>query len=260
MPCKPLVAVPVYNEQSNVGAVLDAVRRQVRDILVVDDGSTDDTPALLRALDGAHVITHPENRGYGASLATAFRFAARRGYDWLITLDADGQHEADHIPEFLEAAALGDADIISGTRYADGHDTPQARQTAPPERRRINRSITALLNRELGLSLTDTFCGFKAYRVAVLSRFDITVPGYAMPIQLWVQAARLGLRVREIPVQLRYLDPNRHFGGLLDDPVARLKHYLEVYRAETGRALLSATPIRTPVEPCSCCDGRDVSS
>ena len=90
----------------------------------------------------------------------------------------------------------------------------------------------ATLNRRLGLNITDAFCGFKAYRVAALRDLHITVPGYAMPMQFWVQAARAGLRVRELPVRLIYNDPTRHFGGLLDDPAIRLQHYLEVLETE----------------------------
>jgi glycosyltransferase involved in cell wall biosynthesis len=256
MSFKPLVAVPVYNEQDAVLDVLCTVQRHVSDIVVVDDGSTDGTPGVLRKLSGVHVITHPENRGYGATLLTTFNYASRSGYDWLITLDADGQHEVDLIPGFFEAIHHEDADILSGTRYPGGHNTPEARLSAPAERRRINRCITALLNRDLGLGLTDAFCGFKAYRVSILPLFRITVPGYAMPIQLWVQAARLGLRIREIPVPLRYLDPNRHFGGVLDNPAARLEHYLAVYRAEVRRDAPTAGGSQGESESCACACGR----
>lgn len=230
-----LVAIPVYNEERTVLSVIDKAAVHVRDILVVNDGSTDLTPHLLKLRPDLHVITHPENRGYGQSVADAFAFARRSGFDWLITLDADDQHETDLIPEFIHAAAQSDADIVSGTRYPDGYDLEKAVRTAPEDRRRINRGITAMLNRDWRLGLTDAFCGFKAYRVSALDHLCITVPGYAMPMQLWVQAARAGLRIRELPVDLRYPDPTRHFGGMLDDPASRLEHYLQVYRTETQR-------------------------
>lgn len=231
-----LVAIPVYNEERTVLTVIDRVAAHVRDILVINDGSTDRTSELLRLRPGLRIINHPENRGYGQSLADAFAFARRRRFDWLITIDADDQHEADLIPEFLRIAQEEDVDIISGTRYPDGYDVEQAARIAPEDRRRINRNITALLNRDLSLGLTDAFCGFKAYRAEALEHLRITIPGYAMPMQLWVQAARAGLRIREIPVELRYPDPTRHFGGILDDPASRLAHYLDVYRAELGRS------------------------
>jgi dolichol-phosphate mannosyltransferase len=228
MPNRPLLAIPVFNEEKHVLSVLREAGRYIDEILVIDDGSTDSTAALLRGHRGLHVITHPENRGYGKSLADAFDFARRGGYDWLITMDCDEQHEPAQIPHFLDAASHGGADIISGTRYPGGEEAG----FAPPDRRRINRIITDLLNQLLGLGITDAFCGFKAYRVAALSHLDITVPGYAMPMQMWVQVARAGLRVCELPVRLIYNDPTRHFGGLLDDPEVRLRHYVDVLESE----------------------------
>ena len=92
--------------------------------------------------------------------------------------------------------------------------------------------MTRLLNELLGLNLTDTFCGFKAYRVRSLRKLRITIPGYAMPMQFWVQAVRAGLKIEEIPIRLIYNDPNRHFGGTLDNPEARWQYYLDVLITE----------------------------
>ena len=224
-----LLAIPIYNEERYVDRVLKVARRFSRNILVIDDGSTDRTPDLLRRHKGVDLISHLENRGYGKSLADAFDFARRGAFDWLITMDCDEQHEASYIPGFMEAARGDQADIISGTRYPSGH---RVAPSVPANRREINRRITAMLNRRLGLNITDAFCGFKAYRVSALSHFSITIPGYAMPMQLWVQAARADLCIRELPVRPIYHDPTRHFGGILDDPAARLAHYTEVFEAE----------------------------
>lgn len=227
-----LIAIPVFNEVRYVGRVLDKVRRFHPEILVIDDGSTDGTSQLLQARDDIKLVRHPENRGYGQSLIDAFRYADRRGYDWIITIDCDDQHEPARIPLFVERAERDDVDIISGSRYL----TPLPGSTAAPEdRRMINEKVTRMLNRVLGLSLTDGFCGFKAYRVSKIVRLPLSIPGYAFPLQFWVQAVRYGLRICELPVPLIYNDPNRHFGGMLDDPTSRLEHYLEVFSAELGK-------------------------
>lgn len=241
-----LLAIPVFNEEKYLLNVVDKARRYCRDILIVDDGSTDRTGDLLREITDVHVLTHAENRGYGKSLADAFCFAKSHGYDWLITMDADEQHEASHIPRFMQAAIGGSADLISGTRYPHGWNDEI---TVPQDRREINRKITGLLNDRLGLSITDAFCGFKAYRVAALASIRITVPGYAMPMQFWVQAARAGLRIEELPVRLIYNDPTRHFGGILDDPTARLQHYLEVFESEWA----SQSGAIHQTNPCAAC-------
>jgi len=250
MPERNLVAIPVFNEEAYVEGVLAEVRRFCRDILVIDDGSTDGTPTLLAKQRDIRLITHLENRGYGKSLADAFAYARLEGYDWVVTMDCDEQHEPSCIPQFLEEARRAQADVISGTRYPGGH-LPDP--SVPADRRRINREITDLINRRLGLNITDAFCGFKAYKVASLHHFSITVPGYAMPMQFWVQVARANLRVRELPVRLIYNDPTRHFGGLLDDPAARRRHYLEVFEVELAQApcSLAARPARHASPHCT---------
>ncbi|NLX13702.1 MAG: glycosyltransferase family 2 protein [Phycisphaerales bacterium] len=220
-----LLAIPVYNEAQTLLAVIRKARFHAREILVIDDGSTDDTPRLLASENDIYIIQHRENRGYGQSLINAFRFADDHGYDWLITMDCDEQHEPERIPAFVHAAAENDADIISGSRYL----RPMPGSTrAPVDRQAINQKITDLLNELLHLRITDAFCGFKAYRVAALRRLNLTVPGYAMPMQFWVQAVRSDLRIREIPIPLIYNDPNRCFGGSLDNPDARLLYYYDV--------------------------------
>jgi len=234
-----LLGIPVFNEERYLPTVLERVRRFARDILVVDDGSTDGTPGLL-AEHPVEVIRHRENRGYGRSMRDMLRAAALDGYDWLVVMDCDEQHEPEAIPEFVRAIEEADdgshpADVVSGSRYlvatADA-DPP------PPDRRSINAEITAELNRRLGWrlgwELTDAFCGFKAYRTAACRRLRLDVDGYDFPMQFWVQAAAKGLAIREIPVKLIYNDPSRSFGGPLDEARTRRR----IYQATLARELL----------------------
>jgi dolichol-phosphate mannosyltransferase len=241
---KVVTAIPVYNEERHVEAVLTEVRRYCPDLLVVNDGSTDGTGAILARLavsgwpanplpdevaePGApsgslQIITHPQNRGYGAALISAFQAALDAKVDVLVTMDCDGQHEPARIPVLLEA--IHDADIVSGSRYLRVF---RHNNTAPHDRQQINRRITCELNERFGLHLTDAFCGFKAYRVEALARLHVTETGWGMPLQLWVQAARLGLRIKEVGVPRVYLDPKRAFGGVLDDAEERLAYYHRV--------------------------------
>jgi len=225
MTCRVLTALPVYNEVDHVAGAIAGALSYCRDVLVVDDGSTDGTFKLLAARDDIRLIHHPANQGYGTALRSAFDFAVAGGYDVLATIDCDGQHQPQLIPKFVERCWTGDVDIVSGSRYLrrfPGDSDP------PEERRRINRLITEELNRRLGLSLTDAFCGFKAYRVSALAKIELTEPGYAMPLELWAQASRLGLRIVELPVPLIYLDEKRSFGGALDDAETRLAAYRQV--------------------------------
>lgn len=220
---KVLTAIPVYNEERHVLGVLREVRRHSPDIVVINDGSTDRTAELLAGETGIQVITHPQNRGYGAALISAFDYALDQDVDILVTMDCDGQHEPERIAVLLEA--IHDACIVSGSRYLrDFHQDTQA----PTDRLQINQIVTAELNARFGLALTDSFCGFKAYRAEALRQLRITETGWGMPLQLWVQAARLGLRIKEVGVPRLYLDPNRAFGGVLNDAEERLAYYRRV--------------------------------
>ncbi len=218
-----LTALPVYNERTHVNPVLDEVVRYADDVLVVDDGATDGTSALLDARTDVRVLRHEKNRGYGAALKTAFDYSMENKYDVLVTIDCDGQHEPQRIGQLV--AACRDADMVSGSRYLRNKENAEQ---APPERRQINTQITRELNELLGLSLTDAFCGFKAYRVPELAKLTINEPGYGMPLELWVQAVHHGLRIVELPVPLVYLEEERSFGGSLDDGRRRLEYYHRV--------------------------------
>jgi glycosyltransferase involved in cell wall biosynthesis len=231
-----LTAIPVHNEEAHLESVLSEVLRFSDEVLVVDDGSTDRTPDLLRNFPSVQVIRHPENRGYGAGLRSAFERTLERGYDGLVTLDCDGQHEPFLIPEI--ASRLDEADLVSGSRYLRIFDPTQV---PPEERRRINVEVTRWLNECLGLNVTDAFCGFKAYRASALSVFDITDDGYAMPLQVWVQAVAHDLSIVEVPVPLIYLDEARAFGGALDQADYRLNHYRSVFHEAMHRAGLEVS-------------------
>lgn len=228
-----LVAIPVYNEERHVRKVLQAVFGHAAHVLVIDDGSTDATPEIVADFP-VDVIRHAVNRGYGVAMRDAFMWARGEGYDRLITMDCDEQHEPAWIPVFAAAAARpGAPDVISGSRYLEAH--PAGDDLAPSDRRSINAAITEEVNDRLGLGLTDAFCGFKSYRVSALAAIEATEPGYAFPMQFWAQAAAGGLSVGELAVRRIYNNPMRTFGGPLDDPAVRLAHYRKVLHREIRR-------------------------
>ena len=242
-----LIAIPVFNELKYVNHVLDKVKHYHSDILVVDDGSTDGTGELLSKRSDIQLIRHAVNRGYGQSLIDAFDYADEYGYDWVITMDCDEQHEPEMIPSFIREIETDEWDVISGSRYMDASE---AKGLPPGDRRAINATITATINNLFKWNLTDAFCGFKAHRTHSMKRLRLDETGYAFPLQFWPRAARENLRIKEIPVRLIYNDPNRYFGGQLDDASIRLKHYLDVLNRELQ------APVQTPepvvAEECCC--------
>ena len=203
---------------------------------MIDDGSTDGTQEQLSKTDNINTIVHEENLGYGHTINDAFKYGISNNYDNIITMDCDGQHTPDEVQIFL--AQIADYDIVSGSRYLieDNKHDPKI----PPDRYAINMEITQTLNKITGLDLTDSFCGFKAYKVDALKEMKLTENGYGMPLQLWMQAWKLGLCIKEMPVKLIYNNTSRSFSGELDEPVIRLSYYKEIIEKEKNKDVRSS--------------------
>ncbi len=236
------VILPVYNE----GGTLERVVRKLSlfkdaDVVIVDDGSTDATPSILERLQVAAILRHPENQGYGRSLMDGFDFAKANHYRWCVTMDADEQHEPGFIPCLLEK--LEEFDIVSGSRYLNpllSTDSP------PPDRLEVNRIVTEKLRRLTGYDLTDSFCGFKGYRVEGLRKLRLTETNYGFPVQVWLQAAKAGLTVTECAVPLIYKDHSRNFNNRFAGRDERLSYYLQVMEREARLLGLSESVSKAP--------------
>jgi len=235
---KRLVAVPVYNEEKTLRGALESIRNyQPCGLLVIDDGSTDGSGEIIRSFKDVVCIshiTHSTNIGYGQSIIDAFRYAIENGYDQLVTIDCDEQHEPRHIPALFDAIA--GVDICSCSRYL--RESPED-DAPPPDRLAINRQMTEIVNRVTGYRLTDSFCGMKGYRVVALKPLILDETGYAFPLQFWLQAAHFGLTVSEFPIARIYKDHSRSFGDGLDNPAARLAYYYQVLEKEAKRWSMS---------------------
>ncbi len=230
-----LVVAPVYNEVEVLEDVLLSIRRYHKgDILVVDDGSTDGSSNVLEKIDWIKVLSHRRNFGYGKSLIDGLEYAYENNYCQVITIDCDKQHEPHLIP--LMFSSNPECDVLSGSRYLT--DNPED-DVAPPDRKNINRTVTKIINEITGFNLTDSFCGFKRYRVEALEKLSLDEPGYAMPLQFWIQAKYFNLNIGESPVPRIYKDFNRTFGGSLNDPGRRLLYYKRVIEKELKRWSMS---------------------
>jgi dolichol-phosphate mannosyltransferase len=227
-----LIGIPIYNERKSVDRVLSQVLAHGHDVLLVDDASTDGTGEYLAGRSDVAVIRHDSNRGYGQGIIDILEYADRCGYDWVLTMDCDEQHEPARIPDFVREIETDRWDIVSSSRYLS---TDAADDAPPADRQTINATITALVNETFGWRLTDTFCGFKAHRVEAMRQLHLTETGYAFPLQLWPRAFKADLRVTEIPVRRIYHDMSRTFGPVLNDPGKRLRHYLDVFESEMAR-------------------------
>lgn len=226
-----LIALPAFNEKKDIGFIISQIKKYDLDILVIDDGSTDGTQEQLSKIYNINTIVHEGNLGYGHTIIDAFEYGISNGYDSIITMDCDGQHIPDEIQIFL--TQIANYDIVSGSRYLieDNKHNPKI----PPDRYAINMEITQILNKITKLNLTDSFCGFKAYKIDALKKMKLTETGYGMPLQLWMQVWKLGLRIKEIPVKLIYDNTSRSFSGELDNPATRLSYYKEIIKKEINK-------------------------
>jgi len=202
----PLVIIPALNEGARIGSVVDGVRRGVpgADVLVIDDGSEDDTAAQARA-HRAMVIAHPFNLGYGAALQTGYKHAARAGYALLAQLDADGQHDPADVRRLLEPVADGRADVAIGSRFAE------ARGYHMGTARTVGRSFfQRLLVACGGPRIADPTSGFQALgRSAFLLCCGDFYPSDFPDVDVLLLLHRHGLRIVEVPVTMAQSPPGR---------------------------------------------------
>lgn len=228
-----LVFIPVYNEARSIRSIIHEIRNTTEDvdILIIDDGSTDETPTILKKTENIHAIRHSENQGYGKTLIDGFTYATDKGYKYVITIDSDKQHQPREINKFLKATQQHNSDIISGSRYLN--ITQDELKKAPADRIKINRKITSIINSITGFQLTDSFCGFKLYKVKALRQLNLTEKGYGLPLQLWFQAWKKGLTVSEIPVQLIYFDHTPRQTSSWQNMFRRYRYYLRIIQKET---------------------------
>jgi len=203
--------IPALNAASTLGPVVAGALRHVPRVLVVDDGSTDDTSGCARAA-GAEVIRHSANRGKGAALATAFEhLLAGPRFDAVVTLDADGQHDPDDIPSLLERHRSARPALIVGSR-----DRQFAAMWGP--RRAMNRFSSASLRLFTGVDLPDSQSGFRVYDAAFLRRLRLAGRRYEAEMEALMRAAEWRLPVVSVPINLRVVDgrSTSHYRPLAD--------------------------------------------
>jgi glycosyltransferase involved in cell wall biosynthesis len=221
-----IILVPVYNEEKSIFSTLTDIRGFYKnDILIINDGSTDDTLNIIQSMNDSkiNILSNKTNYGYGASLIKGFKYAIQNKYTAVVTFDGDGQHDATIIPDFF--ANLAHADIVSGSRYTD---RSLLLSEVPKDRLIINKKITSLINQHTNYNISDSFCGFKSYKVSALKKLSLSEKGYAFPIQCWIQAYRNNLSIIELPVPNLYLDLTRTFNDVSNDPSERLAYYKSI--------------------------------
>lgn len=237
---RPFVVVPCLNEALAIKNLLEGVLAHCRDVIVIDDGSTDDTANIVAQLP-VTLIRHPERRGKGEALRAGFREALRRGASGVLTMDGDGQHDPADIPRILAAARQFPGAIIVGARMLERHHQPSAR-------RRANDLADWGISWGCGRPVADTQSGQRWYPHSAVELVDLPAQDFVFEAAMLIAASRdLDMPVVSIPIACRYDAGARHshFRPVRDVvritwyTIGQIVHYGSVvrsYRASHGSA------------------------
>jgi glycosyltransferase involved in cell wall biosynthesis len=192
------IVIPALNAELSIEAVVRGCKKELPDVVVVDDGSSDRTGSGAHA-QGALVLRHRHRRGKGGAMKTGFEWALAHGFDGVIGVDADGQHLPSEIPKLLRCRAETGADMVLGGR---SHLFAQML----PRRRHANRFSTWAIAMLSGTAITDSQCGFRLYSAQLLRKFPLRAEGFDMDSEVIVRAGRAGLKVAMIPIEMGFVD------------------------------------------------------
>jgi len=193
-----LAVIPCFNEEATIGSVVLKAKRYVDEVIVIDDGCVDDTVKVAEAA-GAIVVSHGMNKGKSAGIKTGFRYAQDKGFDYVVTLDGDGQHNADEIPRLLAGILNSEMDIALGVRYGNDTEMPMWRRVG----KRVLDYSTSFGN---GGLVTDSQCGFRAFNKKAVEGITPRLKGNAFSVESeqLVLANELGLSAANTHVSCKY--------------------------------------------------------
>jgi len=223
---KILAVIPALNSSEFLPALLPKVGEKVDDILVIDDGSSDNTTAIAADL-GAVVIRHETNRGKGGALKTGFAYAVENDFDIVIALDSDGQHDPEFIPAFIERFSSSHADLIIGSRV-------KAKGDMPWPRRFSNWSTSRFLSFILKTNIEDAQCGYRLISRKLIESIILESDRFELESEIIIKAARAGFKIEFVPI-LRHSNPKRY---------APVRRYLAL--VPIGHEIIKINSLRYP--------------
>ena len=206
---KVFILIPAYNEESTIGQVLDSLKVRFKNIIVVNDGSTDETQSIIEKKD-VIIIRHTLNLGQGAAISSGMNYLKNKNTaEALITFDADGQHSVEDAVSFAKEIIKSDEEIIFGSRFIKN------KANIPYLKRIILKAVTLITNLLTNTRLSDTHNGLKAIKVSCLNKISITIDGFAFESQIIQQINKKKIRYKEMPTNTIYTDYSKRKGQKL---------------------------------------------
>lgn len=205
---KTCVVIPVYNEARTIASVVEHVRQQNLEAVVVDDGSCDNTCFLAEA-SGARVLKNQFNQGKGAALRRGFHYALENDFDAVITLDGDGQHLPSEIPRFIRQAEVSLSAVIIGNRMSKHRNMPLLRLYT-------NKIMSWIISGVARQNIPDTQCGFRMLKKEALQKLNLRTQKYDTESEILIEAARLGFKIESLPIKAVYRKERSHINPFID--------------------------------------------
>lgn len=205
---KTCVIIPTFNEYKEIGRIVAEVRKQDLEVIVIDDGSSDNT-AVIAKDNGATVLKNEANQGKGASLIKGFNYALDCGCDAVITMDGDGQHLPEDIPYFMRLAKYSDSGIIIGNRM-------QRIRNMPLLRLFTNKFMSWLISVVAKQKIPDTQCGFRLIKQEVFKKVRLSTSKYETESEILIKCARLGFKIESVPIKSIYMGEKSNINPFID--------------------------------------------
>jgi glycosyltransferase involved in cell wall biosynthesis len=202
------VIIPTYNEAKAIGRIVKEVKLQNLDVLVIDDGSTDETSKIAKE-NGAVILRNDINQGKGSSLIEGFNYAVGLNFDAVVTMDGDGQHLPQDLPYFIRLAEYSDSSIIIGNRMKSSKNMPLTRLLT-------NRFMSWLISNLANQKIPDSQCGFRLIKKEVLTAVNLITSRYETESEILLRCSQLGLKIESVPIKTVYRDEKSRINPLID--------------------------------------------
>ncbi len=200
--------IPVYNEEKTINRLIEMLPGERKDIIVVDDGSTDKTSEII-GMTGATLLKHKQNMGKGQAHRTGFKYGVKHKYDYLITLDGDGQHNPKEVSKFIKRIENKGEDIIVGVRKRSLFNMPWIRYFT-------NLTTSFVVSFLSHRTIRDTQCGYRAISTKVLRKVSLATCNFQTESEILIKAAKLGYRIGEVPISTIYQKENSKISPVID--------------------------------------------
>jgi glycosyltransferase involved in cell wall biosynthesis len=205
---KTCVVIPTHNESKAIGEIIKQIRAQNLEVVVIDDGSRDNTPEIAEQY-GATVLRNKDNLGKGASLIQGFGYALEKDCDAIITMDGDGQHLPEEIPFFLRLAKYSETGIFVGNRMSKPKSMPYTRLLT-------NKFMSWLISKVTKQKIPDTQCGFRLVKKEVLKSITLSTSKYEIESEMLIKAARHGFKIESVPIKALYGEEKSQINPFID--------------------------------------------